>query len=181
VRLEGIDAPERAQKCPHSWWGTWSAGKRASKALRKIIAGQVVTCRSRGRGSYGRMLGVCSAGGLELNAEMVKNGFAWAFIKYSQSYIDEERGARNAGLGIWQGRCQPAWVYREARWKDGADVAPEGCAIKGNISRSGRRYYHMPWSPWYDRTKIESRKGERWFCNEQEAIQAGWEPSASRG
>ena len=21
VRLEGIDAPERAQTCPHSWWG----------------------------------------------------------------------------------------------------------------------------------------------------------------
>lgn len=181
VRLEGIDAPERAQTCPHHWWGTWSAGKQASQALKKMIAGRQVTCRSRGRGSYGRMLGVCSVDGQELNAEMVKRGHAWAFVKYSRSYVEQERVAQQARRGVWQRQCQPAWAYREARWSNGAESAPQGCAIKGNISRSGRRYYHMPWSPWYERTKIESQKGERWFCNEREAVQAGWEPFTPRG
>ncbi len=181
VRLEGIDAPERGQRCSHQWWGTWPAGKRASKALKRMIDGRSVTCRSRGRGSYGRMLGVCSAGGLELNAEMVKRGHAWAFVKYSQSYVSQERVAKTARKGIWQSSCRPAWLYREARWSNGAEAAPAGCAIKGNISRSGRRTYHMPWSPWYERTKIESRKGERWFCNEREAMQAGWKPYVPRG
>lgn len=181
VRLEGIDAPERAQTCPHSWWGRWSPGESATRALSKMINGRQVTCQSRGRGSYGRMLGVCSVGGTDLNAKMVKRGHAWAFVKYSQSYVAEERDARQARRGIWKRGCQPAWIYREARWSNGAAVAPEGCAIKGNISRSGRRYYHMPWSPWYDKTKIEVGKGERWFCNEREAMQAGWEPFAPRG
>ena len=181
VRLEGIDAPEQAQTCSKGWWKAWPAGRKASKTLQNLIAGQVVTCRSRGRGTYGRMLGVCSAGGQELNAEMVRRGQAWAFVKYSQTYVDQERLARDAGVGIWWRGCQPAWAYREARWQDGAEIAPEGCAIKGNISRNGRRYYHMPWSPWYERTKIESRKGERWFCNERDAMQAGWEPFVPRG
>ncbi len=48
------------------------------------------------------------------------------------------------------------------------------CAIKGNISRSGERIYHVPGGTWYDRTKINPLKGERWFCSEAEAIATGW-------
>ena len=29
-------------------------------------------------------------------------------------------------------------------------------------------------SPWYERTKLSSEKGERWFCTEREALDAGW-------
>ena len=48
------------------------------------------------------------------------------------------------------------------------------CAIKGNISSSGKRIYHMPGQRYYDATKISVIKGERWFCTEQEAVRAGW-------
>ena len=34
--------------------------------------------------------------------------------------------------------------------------------------------YHTPNSPWYDRTQIDTSKGERWFCSEEEAKGAGW-------
>ena len=52
---------------------------------------------------------------------------------------------------------------------------PEYCRIKGNINmESGVRVYHTPDSPWYDRTEIDTNKGERWFCTEQEAADAGW-------
>ena len=39
---------------------------------------------------------------------------------------------------------------------------------------SGERVYHTPDSPWYARTEIDTDAGERWFCTEQEAQDAGW-------
>ena len=47
--------------------------------------------------------------------------------------------------------------------------------IKGNITDNGR-IYHMPWSPWYGKVRIDPARGERWFCNENEAMAAGWRP-----
>lgn len=48
------------------------------------------------------------------------------------------------------------------------------CAIKGNVSSKGERIYHVPGSRSYAATKIDQRKGERWFCTEAEAQAAGW-------
>lgn len=53
----------------------------------------------------------------------------------------------------------------------------DGCLIKGNISSSGERIYHMPGQRYYDKTVIDTSKGERWLCTEQEAINAGWRRS----
>ena len=39
---------------------------------------------------------------------------------------------------------------------------------------SGERVYHTPDSPWYARTEIDTSAGERWFCTEREAQEAGW-------
>ena len=51
--------------------------------------------------------------------------------------------------------------------------------IKGNINSDGEKIYHVPgWSS-YDRTKIDTSKGERWFSTEREAINAGWRPDKS--
>ena len=52
---------------------------------------------------------------------------------------------------------------------------PEDCRIKGNINmETGERVYHTPDSPWYGRTEIDTDAGERWFCSEREAMDAGW-------
>ena len=49
------------------------------------------------------------------------------------------------------------------------------CNIKGNVSvSSGERIYHVPGQRYYGETIIRSEYGERWFCSEQEARQAGW-------
>lgn len=50
-----------------------------------------------------------------------------------------------------------------------------GCDIKGNINSAGAKIYHTPASPSYAATKID-KPGERWFCSEVEAQQAGWRP-----
>lgn len=49
------------------------------------------------------------------------------------------------------------------------------CTIKGNISvSSGERIYHVPGQAFYDETEISPEYGERWFCTEDEATEAGW-------
>lgn len=176
VRLEGIDAPEHGQTCGRRFFGTWQCGTASARALSELVAGRIVTCESRGDDKYGRMLGICFVDGHDINATMVREGYAWAFVKYSDTYVREEREAREERAGIWSGQSEPAWVYREKRWSGAEYSAPSGCAIKGNITSYGRIYY-MPWNPRYASVKIEDRKGERWFCSEAEAIAGGWRPA----
>lgn len=57
------------------------------------------------------------------------------------------------------------------------DPAPETCNIKGNISSSGEKIYHVPGGRYYDVTQIDISAGERWFCSESEAVSAGWRKS----
>ena len=63
------------------------------------------------------------------------------------------------------------------------NVTPESssnttdCLIKGNINSKGEKIYHVPGQQYYNDTKIEENKGERWFCTEAEAIAAGWRKS----
>jgi endonuclease YncB( thermonuclease family) len=175
IRLEGIDAPEAGQSCKRKWFGSWPCGGAATDALLAMLQGKTASCEPRGLDKYGRTLAVCFVDGRDINAAMVRQGFAWAFIKYSTSYVKEEAEARAQSLGIWQGPSMPAWEYRAQRWTAAEPQAPQGCAIKGNVTRNGR-IYHMPWSPWYAQIKIEPDKGKRWFCTEAEALAAGWRP-----
>lgn len=189
VRLEGIDAPELEQSCgraPSRFWsgGSWRCGREAADHVARLVRERTVRCDSRGTDVYGRLLGVCVVEGLEINADLVRQGLAWAFVKYSQRYVALEAEARAAKRGIWQGEATPAWVWRAERWQATqaerpAPTAPANCPIKGNITRSGQ-IYHMPWDRWYEKTRIEPAKGERWFCSELEAVAAGWRPATSR-
>jgi endonuclease YncB( thermonuclease family) len=179
IRLEGIDAPETGQTCQRADGSDYSCGTNATRALIGLIAGHALDCYSRGLDKYGRMLAICFVGARDLNAEMVRQGHAWAFVKYSKHYIAQEAEAQAAEIGIWQGPAQPAWEYRAKRWAVVEAAAPEGCAIKGNVSTAGN-IYHMPWSPWYQKVSMGADKGKRWFCSEAEALAAGWRPASGR-
>ncbi len=172
-RLHGIDAPEAGQRCRESGSGTWPCGKAAILKLEALVEGRAIVCDNRGSDEFDRTIAVCAADDVDVNAEMVRTGHAWAFRKFSQGYISHEREARIDRVGVFQAETQTPWAYRAARWEVAAQVSPDGCPIKGNISRNGR-IYHAPWSPWYTRTKLSIDKGERWFCSEREALDAGW-------
>lgn len=59
-----------------------------------------------------------------------------------------------------------------------AGISVAGCDIKGNISiDTGERIYHVPGQYYYAQTKISSEYGERYFCSETEARNAGWRRS----
>ena len=170
-RLNGIDAPEHGQTC-----GTWACGKAATNALAEIVEGRSVHCSPIAEDGYGRMIATCYADGRDIGAEMVDKGLAWAFVKYTDVYLPEELVSKDKALGVFAGEFETPWEFRASRWNQARtheQQAPEGCPIKGNISKSGR-IYHAPWSPWYARTRINTRKGERWFCSEAEAVAAGW-------
>jgi hypothetical protein len=54
------------------------------------------------------------------------------------------------------------------------------CTIKGNINGAGERIYHVPGGASYDETRIDPARGERYFCSEREARDAGWRAPKSR-
>jgi len=178
VRLHGIDAPESAQHCRDAAGGDYRCGVAATRALEAFVAGREVRCAGIERDKYGRLIAVCWVGGREINRWMVEAGWALAYIRYSGDYAAQERDASRARRGLWAGWFEAPWEFRRTRWK--VAVAPTvvptlvpGCPIKGNISANGR-IYHTPHSRWYERTVIEPSKGERWFCSEREAREAGW-------
>lgn len=175
IRLEGIDAPETGQSCKTATGRNWPCGRDAAQHLADYVSGATIECRSLGRDKYERTLANCMRGPIDINAAMVRDGMAWAFVKYSQAFVAEESAARSRTIGVWQGEAIAPWDYRSGAWRVAESRAPEGCAIKGNISR-GQYIYHMPWSPWYAKVSIDEGRGERWFCNEAEASAAGWRP-----
>lgn len=177
VRLEGIDAPETAQHCRDSSGKRWDCGEAARARLEELTAGRDVVCAGSRRDDFGRLIATCRVGSEDLNAQLVREGFAWAFIKYSTSYVREEEAARARRRGIFAAANRPAWEFRAERWAEATkqgSAAPSGCPIKGNISWTDERIYHLPWQRDYGRTKIDPNKGERWFCDEREAVAAGW-------
>lgn len=50
--------------------------------------------------------------------------------------------------------------------------------IKGNISSSGEKIYHLPTGAYYGQVKIDESRGEEFFCSEEEAVDAGFRPSS---
>ena len=186
IRLHGIDAPEGEQRCATPSGGQWACGAAATARLDALAGGRELRCLARDVDRYGRVVATCAVeagpdGTEDLSAVLAREGLAWAFLDYSDDYVDHEAGARAAGIGIWQAPTQTASDYRADRWERAAAASPRvGCPIKGNIGRDGRRIYHTPWSPYYTRTQIDPDAGERWFCDEGEAQGAGWTAAQAR-
>jgi endonuclease YncB( thermonuclease family) len=179
IRLHGIDAPESSQLClVHG--SKARCGQEAALALSEKIGTGVVSCDAKDRDHYGRVVAVCHAHGEDLNGWMVISGWAMAYRHYSADYIQQEQSAAAAKIGIWQGEFVPPWEWRRGA-RLAAEQAPSSqsstCDIKGNVSASGERIYHLPGGEYYSRTKISPSKGERWFCSNAEAEAAGWRRS----
>lgn len=180
VRLKGIDAPELAQQCTNRLGWVYRCGEMAASHLKSLVKGRSVVCEGDERDDYGRLVARCQAGSTDLNAAMVRDGWAVAFVRYDESYLEAESDARSGHRGIWQGEFQQPEAFRAASWNGASKKSNgtgENCVIKGNITSGGDRIYHTPWgSDHYARTRISTRKGERWFCSEAEARAAGWRP-----
>lgn len=179
IRIHGIDAPEQGQTCQQRNGRPWDCGSVATAAMADMVRGKALECEPLDTDAYGRIIARCLAGDRDLGGEMAAVGLAWAYREYSEDYAGVEAAARRQGIGIWQGAAQAPWEYRANGWERAVADAPNGCPIKGNISAKGERIYHTPWSSAYARTQIDESKGERWFCDEAEAVAAGWRGARS--
>lgn len=178
IRLFGIDAPEGRQLCNAADSDNWPCGAAATARLAELLSLGPIACIGDDIDDFGRVLAVCDAyDGTPINATLVAEGLAWAFVRYSDLFVAEEAAARSAGIGVWEAPTPPAWEYRAAINAEiiANQPSPPGeCLIKGNINRNGDRIYHLPDWPTYADTVIRVEDGERWFCSENEARDAGW-------
>jgi len=107
-RLWGIDAPEAQQTCPDGW----PAGRLATTKLQELVKGRAVACEAKDRDQYGRTVAICRTAGEDLGALMVREGMAWAFMRYSSDYVGQEANAKAAQRGVHGHGCAPAWEWR---------------------------------------------------------------------
>lgn len=112
IRLLGLDAPELRQTCRHAGREE-RCGEAARQALAGLVADRRIACAITGRDRYDRKLGVCRAGTLEINRELVLQGQAVA----SGDYRAEEDEARRNRRGIWATTFEPPadWRTRHPR------------------------------------------------------------------
>ena len=99
VRLTGIEAPARGKAC-----GAVDCGTAAANALAALVQGRGVDCAIFGSDRYGRPMGVCRASGVDLNAALVRDGWAYAT---DRNLRPTEEDARRAGRGIWRAGSTP--------------------------------------------------------------------------
>ena len=143
VRLGEIDTPESRQ--PY--------GERAKQTLSDLAFNQQARVVVQDTDRYGRTVGRVYVGAVDVNAEMVKRGAAWAYRQYlkDQSLLTLEAEAKAAQRGLWglpeAQRCPP-WDWRKKACPTSAaapaPAAPAAsappAAASGGFTCAGKRY-----------------------------------------
>jgi endonuclease YncB( thermonuclease family) len=194
VRLFGIDAPSVDQLCLNTTGERWTCGVAARDELAKHVGNKAWTCHVQRTDRRGRLVAHCEVEGEDIQKWMVANGWALSYVRYSHDYDADEKAAREAKAGMWQGAFIAPWDWRvrnkkttilgNAKPPDNANaillasasgsVAPSpDCMIKGNVNHAGECIYHTPKSRWYAQIKMQISKGTRWFCSVDDAERAG--------
>src|SRR5947209_2177816 len=199
IRLGGIDAPSVDQLCLNNKGERWTCGIAARDALIKHADNKTWTCHirqavDRQPSGRGRSVARCEVDGEDIQKWMVRNGWALSYVRFSHDFDEDEKQAREAKAGMWQGAFIAPWDWRVRNKKTtilgatkpppnanaillasaSGPVAPSPeCTIKGNVNRSGECIYHQPTSRWYAQIKMHVSKGTRWFCSVEEAEAAG--------
>jgi endonuclease YncB( thermonuclease family) len=175
IRLSGIESPEPDQTCSDADGREWSCGQAAKQALARLLRNGRVACSISGSAD-GLNSGDCKIGEQDVAAELVRGGHVFAASGLFAAYSGIEEEARTAKAGVWEGSARRPSEYRALKWEEAKREAPDGCPIKGSV-RGNRRYYTVPWARDYERVKVSLNRGERWFCSESEAQEAGFKPS----
>jgi endonuclease YncB( thermonuclease family) len=104
IRLVGIDTPEKSRKKNEPGQ---PFSQKATKFLAGLVLGKDVSIKEYGNDRYGRVLGVIYAGPINVNLEMVRNGYAEVYRGKpakgfdSDPYWQAEDQAKAEKLNIW--------------------------------------------------------------------------------
>lgn len=112
IRLHGIDSPERGQP--------WE--DESTAALKERILGKQVDVEPFQQDRYDRLIGIIFLGDIDINAELVQHGHAWAYRRYMRksdaALCADEAQARLAKRGLWSlpknDRIAP-WEWRRRK------------------------------------------------------------------
>jgi micrococcal nuclease len=184
IRLLGIDAPEISE----------CFGDESKQQLTSLILGQEITLEKDQTASDGfeRLLRYVilrnenpEVDDVMINNAMVREGYAQSYyVKPNRRYLSQlqasEREAQDKEIGMWEA-CDYEDVLAGSGSEREQDSDPfsKECVIKGNINKRYEKDYFLPGCPNYKRVKIDPRKGEEWFCTEEEAEEHGWQKSAA--
>lgn len=173
VRILGIDAPEKGE-CYY---------QEAREALKGLIQNKIVKIEKdiTDKDTYGRLLRHVFLVNTEhdnilVSDYLVSQGFAFDYYippdtRYRELLVQAREEAKRKNFGLWKDCDYPEDNLRS---QDEQPTDPN-CIIKGNISDKGfGKTYLILGCDNYDRTKIDSSRGEAYFCTEAEAIQAGF-------
>lgn len=174
LRLIGINTPETVDpRKPVECFG-----REASEKAKSILSGKRVTLEGdpsqNERDKYNRLLRyVFLEDGTNFNLLMIREGYAYEYTydlphKYHTEFKQAQMEAKENKAGLWGDSCQGKTEVAPAAGTTG------DCNIKGNINARKEKIYHMPGCGSYDKTVIDESSGERWFCSEQDALDAGW-------
>ena len=108
IRLAGIDTPEKKQPF----------GNKAKQALANLAFQKQALVEVETKDRYGRTVGVVFVDGLNVNAELVKQGMAWVYRKYTgdKRLYALESEAKQAKRGLWLDENPiPPWEWRRGR------------------------------------------------------------------
>jgi endonuclease YncB( thermonuclease family) len=133
IRLHGVDAPERSQ----------AFGSRARQFTAGLVFGAIVTVRGKGRDSYGRVLAeIVLRDGRILNRELVADGFAWHYKRYSSdrelARLEQVAGAQKRGLWADAHPIAPSEFRARQRWREPAHAATSRLGQTGVKERRKR-------------------------------------------
>ena len=113
IRFSGIDTPELKQTCMKGDQKVF-CGKLAKMLLVKKIGNKTPECIREGKDVYKRTLAECFINGESLSAFLVRSGYAFAYLKYSDKFIKDEEFAKKNKLGMWSMKFEYPWNFRKS-------------------------------------------------------------------
>ena len=112
IRFTGIDTPELKQTCSKNNEIIY-CGIQARQLLINKIGKNKVKCVREGKDQYKRTLAECFVNDLSLSKFLVREGYAFAYRKYSKKFIEDENFAKNNNMGIWSMKFEYPWDWRK--------------------------------------------------------------------
>ena len=111
IRFSGIDTPEIKQLCNKNN-EVIKCGILAKELLINKIGKNKVECFNEGVDRYKRILAECFVNNQSLSKYLVREGFAFAYRKYSTKFIEDENFAKKNKKGMWSMTFEYPWDYR---------------------------------------------------------------------
>ena len=112
IRFTGIDTPELKQICNKNNEIVY-CGIEARKLLIDKIGKNKVNCVREGKDQYKRTLAECFINDISLSRFLVREGYAFAYRKYSKKFIKDENFAKKNNMGMWSMKFDYPWDWRK--------------------------------------------------------------------